>query len=73
VPAANLDLMRPLGIRVDAVAPQLPRTRPSTGRTRAPDLLAHVLSPEAVADIIANLVSDAAAVVSGAVVPAGGA
>jgi NAD(P)-dependent dehydrogenase (short-subunit alcohol dehydrogenase family) len=68
-----LDLeLRPLGIRVDAVAPQLPDTAKNRPYP-APDLLAHALSPEAVADIIAHLVSDAAAVVSGAVVPAYGA
>jgi len=68
-----LDLeLRPLGIRLNAVAPQLL----DTARNRSyltPALLAHAVAPEAVADIIVYLVSDAAAPVSGAVVPAYGA
>jgi NAD(P)-dependent dehydrogenase (short-subunit alcohol dehydrogenase family) len=68
-----LDLeLRPLGIRVNAVAPALivnARNRPYL----PPDLLAHATAPGAVADIIVYLVSDAAAPVSGAVVPAYGA
>jgi hypothetical protein len=57
---------------VNAVAPALidnAKNRPYL----PPDLLAHAVAPRAIADIIVYLVSDAAAPVSGAVVPAYGA
>jgi NAD(P)-dependent dehydrogenase (short-subunit alcohol dehydrogenase family) len=68
-----LDLeLRPLGIRVNAVAPQLLDTAKNRPYLPA-DVLAHAVAPEAIADIIVYLVSAAAAPVSGAVVPAYGA
>ena len=64
--------VRPFGIWVNAVAPQLldtAKNRPF----HTPGLLAHAIVPEAVADIIVYLVSDAAMPVSDAVVRAYGA
>jgi 3-oxoacyl-[acyl-carrier protein] reductase len=68
-----LDLeLRPHGIRVNAVAPQLLDT--AVNRALFPaDALAHAVQPEAIAGIIAFLVSDRAAPVSGAILPAYGA
>jgi NAD(P)-dependent dehydrogenase (short-subunit alcohol dehydrogenase family) len=67
-----LDLeLRPLGIRVNAVAPQLIDTAKNRPYL-SPELLAHAVAPEAIADNIAYLVSDAATPVSGAVLPAYG-
>jgi NAD(P)-dependent dehydrogenase (short-subunit alcohol dehydrogenase family) len=63
--------LRPVGIRVNSVAPQLLDT--ATNRAALPeDMLAHAVAPQAIADIIAFLVSDAAAPISGAVLPAYG-
>ncbi|TCN32863.1 short-subunit dehydrogenase [Kribbella orskensis] len=68
-----LDLeLRPLGIRVNAVAPQILDTAKNRPYL-TPDVLAHAVRPEAVADVITFLVSDAAAPISGAVVPTYGA
>ncbi|GAA1646059.1 SDR family oxidoreductase [Kribbella alba] len=68
-----LDLeLRPLGIRVNAVAPQILDTAKNRPYL-TPDQLAQAVPPEAVADIIAFLVSDAATPISGAVVPTYGA
>ena len=68
-----LDLeLRPLGIRVNAVAPQLLDTA-VTRTFLTPEMLAHAVTPEAIADVIGYLVSAAAAPVSGAIVPAYGA
>jgi NAD(P)-dependent dehydrogenase (short-subunit alcohol dehydrogenase family) len=68
-----LDLeLRPLGIRVNSVAPQLL----DTARARASfpkEVLAHAVSPEAIAEVVAFLVSEGAAPVSGAILPAYGA
>jgi NAD(P)-dependent dehydrogenase (short-subunit alcohol dehydrogenase family) len=68
-----LDLeLRPLGIRVNAVAPQLLNTA-ATRQFVPPDVLAHSVTPEVIAGVLTYLASDAAGPVSGAVVPAYGA
>jgi len=69
----TLDIeLRPHGIRVNAVAPQLLDT--SANRATFPDeTMAHAVAPEVIAGLIAFLVSDATAPVSGAVLPAYGA
>ncbi|HEY3980629.1 MAG TPA: SDR family oxidoreductase [Streptosporangiaceae bacterium] len=68
-----LDLeLRPSGIRVNGVAPQLLNTA-ATRSFAPPDVLAHAVTPEAVADLLSYLAGDAAAPISGAVVPAYGA
>jgi NAD(P)-dependent dehydrogenase (short-subunit alcohol dehydrogenase family) len=68
-----LDLeLRPLGIRVNCIAPQLLDT--ARGRAVFPkEVLAHAVAPEAIAEVVAFLVSEAAAPISGAILPAYGA
>jgi NAD(P)-dependent dehydrogenase (short-subunit alcohol dehydrogenase family) len=69
----TLDIeLRPHGIRVNAVAPQLLVT-PANQAAFPAEMMAHAVAPEAIAEVIAFLVSDAAAPVSGAVLPAYGA
>jgi NAD(P)-dependent dehydrogenase (short-subunit alcohol dehydrogenase family) len=68
-----LDLeLRPQGIRVNAVAPQLLDT-PKNRAIFPPDVMAHSVTPEAIAELIVFLASDTAAPVSGAILPAYGA
>jgi len=64
--------LRPHGIRVNAVAPQLLDT-PANRATFPADVLAHATAPDVIAGAIAFVVSDAAAPVSGAILPAYGA
>lgn len=68
-----LDLeLRPLGIRVNAVAPQLIATARNVSLLPK-EALSHAVAPEAIAEVVAFLASDAASTVSGAILPAYGA
>jgi len=68
-----LDLeLRPHGIRVNAVAPQLIDTTANRALFPA-EVLAQAVRPEAIANVIVFLAGDLAAPVSGAIVPAYGA
>jgi NAD(P)-dependent dehydrogenase (short-subunit alcohol dehydrogenase family) len=69
----TLDLeLRPRGIRVNAIAPQIIATEKNKALF-PPEMLTAAVEPEAIADVIAFLVSDAAAPISGAVLPTYGA
>lgn len=63
--------LRPRGIRVNAVAPQLLDTAANRA-SFPPEVMAHAVAPEVIAGLIAFLVSDAATPVSGAILPAYG-
>lgn len=63
--------LRPHGIRVNAVAPQLIATEKNKVLF-PPEALTDAVEPEAIAEVIAFLVSDKAGPVSGAIVPAYG-
>jgi NAD(P)-dependent dehydrogenase (short-subunit alcohol dehydrogenase family) len=63
--------LRPDGIRVNAVAPQIIATEKNKALF-PPEMLAVAVQPEAIADVVAFLVGDAAISMSGAVVPAYG-
>jgi NAD(P)-dependent dehydrogenase (short-subunit alcohol dehydrogenase family) len=64
--------LRPLGIRVNSIAPQLLDT--AIARASFPkEVLVHAVAPDAIAEVVAFLVSEAAAPISGAILPAYGA
>jgi NAD(P)-dependent dehydrogenase (short-subunit alcohol dehydrogenase family) len=60
--------LRPRGIRVNAIAPQLIATEKNKALF-PPEFLAGAVEPEAIADVIAFLTSEAAAPISGAILP----
>jgi NAD(P)-dependent dehydrogenase (short-subunit alcohol dehydrogenase family) len=68
-----LDLeLRPKGIRVNAVAPQL-IDNPKNRAYFPAEVMAHSVTPEAITQVIAFLAGDASAPVSGAILPTYGA
>jgi NAD(P)-dependent dehydrogenase (short-subunit alcohol dehydrogenase family) len=63
--------LRPLGIRVNSVAPQLLDT--AWARSNLPhEALARAVAPDAIAEVVVFLASEAASPISGAVLPAYG-
>jgi NAD(P)-dependent dehydrogenase (short-subunit alcohol dehydrogenase family) len=63
--------LRPLGIRVNSVAPQLLDT--AWARSNLPhEALAEAVAPDAIAEVVVFLASEAASPISGAVLPAYG-
>jgi NAD(P)-dependent dehydrogenase (short-subunit alcohol dehydrogenase family) len=64
-----LDLeLRPLGIQVNAIVPQLIRTAANEAFL-PPAMLAHAVAPESLAEVITGLVGDRFGPVSGALIP----
>jgi NAD(P)-dependent dehydrogenase (short-subunit alcohol dehydrogenase family) len=63
--------LRPKGIRVNSIAPQLINTE-TNRRLLSAEMLALAVAPEALAEIVSFLISDAAAPISGAILPAYG-
>jgi NAD(P)-dependent dehydrogenase (short-subunit alcohol dehydrogenase family) len=60
--------LRPHGIRVNAVAPEIIATEKNK-TLFPPEMLVRAVEPDAIAQVIAFLVSDASAPISGAIVP----